>query len=149
MMASPYRSPYKNSISPPLPPPKPIDLNSSTRSTDQSTGSKVTRRAFHCDVILESEGPGKAQPRGLRLQTDHLETRNLLSHLGTPLEPALSPEVSRAIDLNGIGDPTRLPALVEELIKTERSYISRINALKTVWYRSFGLLLTNRHMRIH
>jgi hypothetical protein len=64
-MASPFRSPYRNAISPPLPPPKHIDLNSSTRSTDHSTGSKVTRRAFHCDVILEAEGPGKSPSQSL------------------------------------------------------------------------------------
>lgn len=43
---------------PPQLPPKAIDLNSSTRSTDQASGQKITRRAFICDVVVENEGEG-------------------------------------------------------------------------------------------
>jgi hypothetical protein len=61
------------------------------------------------------------------------------------------PEVSKVVDLSGTDDAARLPALVEELIKTERSYISRIMTLKTVSYvmPCFGAELTRRHTRIH
>lgn len=43
---------------PPVLPPKAIDLNSSTKSTDQVSGTKITRRAFICDVVVENEGEG-------------------------------------------------------------------------------------------
>lgn len=43
---------------PPALPPKAIDLNSSTRSTDRESGAKITRRAFLCDVVVESQGEG-------------------------------------------------------------------------------------------
>ena len=60
------------------------------------------------------------------------ETRNLLTHLGAPLDETSLPEVSAAVDTSGKGDIARLPALLEELVKTERSYLSRIRALKSV-----------------
>jgi hypothetical protein len=66
------------------------------------------------------------------IKTNYSETRNLLSHLGAPIEPSLPPEVSKVVDMSGTDDAARLPALLEELIKTERSYISRIMTLKTV-----------------
>lgn len=60
------------------------------------------------------------------------ETRNLLTHLGTPINETSLPEVAAAVDTSGKGDIARLPALLEELVKTERSYLSRIRALKSV-----------------
>lgn len=61
-----------------------------------------------------------------------IETRNLLTHLGSPLDEVALPEVAAAVDTGGKGDVARLPALLEELVKTERSYLSRIRALKSV-----------------
>ncbi|WVF65702.1 hypothetical protein IAT40_000433 [Kwoniella sp. CBS 6097] len=80
MISSHHRSPGRVlrqrsaeplSDQPPVPS-KPIDLNSSTRSTDKSTGNKITRRAFLIDVVVESPGE---------------ETANLLSHFGDPVRP--------------------------------------------------------------
>ncbi|KAK8843437.1 hypothetical protein IAR55_007094 [Kwoniella newhampshirensis] len=130
---------------PPPPPPKTIDLNSSTRSTDRETGNKVTRRAFLCDVVVEREGE---------------ETANLLAHLGEPLKPlstlpppppstngrpttpsrlALPPDSDDERDGASPGwtgarkeEMThRLSNLIDELVRTERSYLSRVHALKT------------------
>ncbi|ORX38894.1 hypothetical protein BD324DRAFT_296964 [Kockovaella imperatae] len=141
-----FPSPYKQSGGtpggrqsgspiPPPPPPKPIDLNSSTRSTDKETGSKITRRAFLCDLVVEHEGE---------------ETANLLPYLGESLAtPSLIAGPSRtntpskrSTNLNE-NEPTapwskekqlemstRLKNLIEELVRTERSYLSRIEALK-------------------
>ncbi|WVW79055.1 hypothetical protein I302_101018 [Kwoniella bestiolae CBS 10118] len=130
----------------PLPPTKPIDLNSSTKSTDRETGSKITRRAFLCDIVVEKQGE---------------ETANLLAHLGQPLKPLsilpsapastngrpntpsrLSiPPDSEEDELEGKSPgwsgprreemSNRLNNLIEELVRTERSYLSRIHALKT------------------
>ena len=55
-----------------------------------------------------------------------------MTHLGAPLDENSLPEVSAAVDTSGKGDIARLPALLEELVKTERSYLSRIRALKSV-----------------
>ncbi|WWC91355.1 uncharacterized protein L201_006298 [Kwoniella dendrophila CBS 6074] len=151
--SSPLR--YRNAVPrqrsadpfPPPPPSKPIDLNSSTRSTDKETGQKVTRRAFLLDVVVENQGE---------------ETANLLSHLGNPLKPLSifqSPATAkheipntpsrlslppRSEDTEAEGPSPgwsgprkeemsiRLNNLIEELVKTERSYLSRIHALKTL-----------------
>lgn len=67
---APLPSPYKIGVAsgsrhrsasplPPAPPPKAIDLNSSTRSTDQASGQKITRRAFICDVVVEQDSEGQ------------------------------------------------------------------------------------------
>ncbi|TYJ55176.1 hypothetical protein B9479_004110 [Cryptococcus floricola] len=134
-------------LPPPLPP-KAIDLNSSTRSTDKETGSKVTRRAFLCDVVVEKQGE---------------ETANLLAHLGEPLQPL---STLPAPDTSSKSSPTtpsrlsrppdaddeeredavpawtaakrhemekRLENLIDELVRTEKSYYSRIHALKTAY----------------
>ncbi|WWC97695.1 hypothetical protein V866_004579 [Kwoniella sp. B9012] len=146
-----YRQPVTRQRSaepfaPPLPA-KPIDLNSSTRSTDRETGQKITRRAFLCDIVVENQGE---------------ETANLLSYLGTPLKPlSLLPSPpsttngrpttpSRlSVPPDSDDDETmgkspgwsghksgemsnRLNNLIEELVRTERSYLSRIHALKTL-----------------
>ncbi|WVQ75384.1 hypothetical protein IAR50_005004 [Cryptococcus sp. DSM 104548] len=134
-------------LPPPLPP-KAIDLNSSTRSTDNDIGNKVTRRAFLCDVVVEKQGE---------------ETANLLAHLGEPLKP-LSTLPAPASSTDGRpqtpsrlsqppdadddeGEDTgpawtaakrqemekRLENLIEELVRTEKSYYSRIHALKTAY----------------
>lgn len=66
-LTSPHKSGSRHRSTSPLPPPLPpkaIDLNSSTRSTDRETGSKVTRRAFLCDVVVEREGEGSL--KGIR-----------------------------------------------------------------------------------
>nr|XP_031862275.1 uncharacterized protein CI109_002240 [Kwoniella shandongensis]KAA5529347.1 hypothetical protein CI109_002240 [Kwoniella shandongensis] len=130
---------------PPPPPPKLIDLSSSTKSTDRETGNKITRRAFLCDVVVEREGE---------------ETANLLAHLGEPLKPlstlpppppstngrpttpsrlALPPDSDDERDGASPGwtgarkdEMThRLSNLIDELVRTERSYLSRVHALKT------------------
>ncbi|WWC64175.1 uncharacterized protein I303_106783 [Kwoniella dejecticola CBS 10117] len=131
----------------PSPPPsKAIDLNSSTRSTDRETGQKVTRRAFLCDVVVEKEGE---------------DTANLLASLGNPLQPLALLQAPPAVTNGRPNTPSRplvhpaedadeaiggargwansrqpetsarLMNLIEELVKTERSYLSRIHALKT------------------
>ncbi|OCF72444.1 hypothetical protein I204_06823 [Kwoniella mangroviensis CBS 8886] len=130
----------------PTVPAKPIDLNSSTRSTDRETGQKITRRAFLCDIVVENQGE---------------ETGNLLSYLGTPLKPLSilpSPPSTTngrpttpsrlSVPPDSDDDETmgkspgwsghrseemsnRLNNLIEELVRTERSYLSRIHALKT------------------
>ncbi|KAK4685638.1 hypothetical protein P7C73_g4506, partial [Tremellales sp. Uapishka_1] len=149
---APFGSPYKarpkqrsTSPLPPPPPPKAIDLNSSTRSTDKETGVKITRRAFHCDVVVEKGGE---------------ETASFLTNLGLPLAPLstlpapLPPTTSRPTTPSRLALPPdsddedeqerttewsmgkkeemekRLASLIEELVKTERSYLNRIRALK-------------------
>ncbi|ORY29168.1 hypothetical protein BCR39DRAFT_533070 [Naematelia encephala] len=135
------RRPGSAASLPPPVPPKTIDLNSSTRSTDKETGTKVTRRAFHCDVIVEREGA---------------ETRELLMHLGRPVLPLSTlpkpqvpfPPSQLAVTTNEqktrdvLGESStwtvskqeeaskRLAMLIEELLRTERSYVSRIRALR-------------------
>ncbi|KAK6904572.1 hypothetical protein I203_105388 [Kwoniella mangroviensis CBS 8507] len=146
-----YRQPVTRQRSaepfaPPVPA-KPIDLNSSTRSTDRETGQKITRRAFLCDIVVENQGE---------------ETGNLLSYLGTPLKPLSilpSPPSTTngrpttpsrlSVPPDSDDDETmgkspgwsghrseemsnRLNNLIEELVRTERSYLSRIHALKTL-----------------
>ncbi|WWC73238.1 uncharacterized protein I206_107204 [Kwoniella pini CBS 10737] len=133
----------------PVPPPlpsKPIDLNSSTMSTDKESGQKLTRRAFICDVVLEKQGE---------------ESANLLASLGKPLKPLGFVPTPSSVTNGRPTTPARLSApsngdedysdgpspgwsgarknemanrlqnLIEELVKTERSYLSRIHALKT------------------
>ncbi|WOO83440.1 Rho guanine nucleotide exchange factor gef2 [Vanrija pseudolonga] len=130
------RGPTARSPSPPPLPPKAsaIDLNSSTRSTDRETGLKVTKRAFLCDVVVERNGP---------------ETTALLSHLGnavapqsalrnsqnTPTTPSRRSENGGAVASKWSVEKssemqTRLSAILDEFIKTERSYVARIKALK-------------------
>ncbi|WVQ81448.1 hypothetical protein IAT38_003572 [Cryptococcus sp. DSM 104549] len=134
-------------LPPPLPP-KAIDLNSSTRSTDRETGGKVTRRAFLCDVVVERDGE---------------ETANILAHLGEPLKPLSTlpppppstngrPTTPSRLALSHDEDEDegedrnpgwsgakkeemkkRLDNLIEELVRTERSYLSRVHALKTAY----------------
>ncbi|OCF31354.1 hypothetical protein I316_06959 [Kwoniella heveanensis BCC8398] len=148
MIASPHRSPgrgLRQRSAEPLSSSNPIDLNSSTRSTDKDTGNKVTRRAFLIDVVVENAGE---------------ETANLLSHFGDPVRPLTTlpappvttsqPSSSRSSDSDSQKDledasecagqwtgpkklemATRLNNLIEELVRTERSYFSRIHALKT------------------
>lgn len=132
------RGPTARSPSPPPLPPKAsaIDLNSSTRSTDRETGLKVTKRAFLCDVVVERNGP---------------ETTALLSHLGnavapqsalrnsqnTPTTPSRRSENGSAAASKWSVEKSsemqqRLSAILDEFIKTERSYVARIKALKTV-----------------
>ncbi|RSH95410.1 hypothetical protein EHS25_000497 [Saitozyma podzolica] len=135
------------STSPALPPPLPpkmIDLNSSTRSTDRESEKKITRRAFLCDVVVEREGE---------------ETNALLAQFGQPLSPLstlpaplsttsnpTTPSRSRSVaaeDDDGreaaheAWAPNkreemakRLSNLIEELVRTERSYLQRIKVLK-------------------
>lgn len=74
-LTSPYKSMNmsRQRSTSPLPPPvpsKPIDLNSSTTSTDRETGTKVTKRAFLCDVVVENEGEGE------RLNASRPETQS-------------------------------------------------------------------------
>lgn len=62
-LSSPYKAMAmgRQRSTSPLPPPVPaktIDLNSSTKSTDKETGSKISKRAFLCDVVIEREGEG-------------------------------------------------------------------------------------------
>ncbi|WVN91089.1 uncharacterized protein L203_106336 [Cryptococcus depauperatus CBS 7841] len=132
---------------PPTLPAKAIDLNSSTKSIDRETGNKITRRAFLCDVVVERQGE---------------ETANLLAHLGEPLRPLSTlpppptftnerPQTPSCLpkprdeddEPDDIG-PTwtaakrdemkkRLANLIEELVRTERSYLSRVHALKTAY----------------
>lgn len=165
-LSSPYRGPNgRQRSSSPLPPPvpaKPIDLNSSTRSTDKETGTKITRRAFLCDVVVEREGEGRVMRSG---QVTELisEATNLLSHLGRPLAPlstlpsppppassysqAHTPTKRFTESRDGDDDSDqpavwskekeeemdqRLRNLIEELVRTEKSYLMRIQALKKV-----------------
>lgn len=140
---SPFRSksrgPTRDSPSPPPLPPKHagskhvIDLNSSTGSFDRNTGSKVTRRAVLCDIVVERHGE---------------ETTNLLSQLGHTLEATTAYSQQRSTlsttTKSTEGGPTswdptrrdemdtRLRSLIEELVRTERSYHARISALKVV-----------------
>ncbi|KAL7421475.1 hypothetical protein Q5752_004362 [Cryptotrichosporon argae] len=125
----PYAS-TSTAAAPPVPP-KPIDLNSSTRSTDHSTGAKITRRAFLCDVVVERQGE---------------ETATLLAHLGTPLAaPSSLPAPPRLTSPREEDEDEReihwslakredmgkrLRSLIEELVRTERSYVMRLKALK-------------------
>ncbi|OWZ53685.1 hypothetical protein C368_04069 [Cryptococcus neoformans 125.91] len=129
-------------------PPKAIDLNSSTRSTDKDSGGKITRRAFLCDIVVEREGE---------------ETANLLAHLGEPLKPLstlpppaqttngrpttpsrLSQPLDSDDDARENTGPVwtaaksdemkkKLTNVIDELVRTERSYLSRIHALKTAY----------------
>lgn len=118
-----------------------IDLNSSTRSADpirpdrwatQPGRPEIARRAFLCDVIVDY---------------DNDETNVLLSRLGEPLPrmttlPAknacpTTPRKSEDDDENAISSLSaleeqqrRLQSLIEELVRTERSYVSRLRALK-------------------
>lgn len=73
------------------------------------------------------------------------ETRNLLTHLGAPINETSIPEVAAAVDTSGKGDIARLPALLEELVKTERSYLSRIRALKSVSIISIFIPQSPKH----
>lgn len=146
--ASPFRprsrAATRNSPSPPPVPPKTttskaIDLSSSTTSTDRATVSKITRRAVVCDVVVERDGE---------------ETTTLLAQLGhtvdpltalpplpqPPLTPSRKSQESDS-DLSAYSGWTaskrdemekRLQSLIEEFVRTEKSYISRIKALKTV-----------------
>jgi hypothetical protein len=124
-----YASPRKRqSQTPPPPPAKTIDLNSSTRSTDPQTGAKTTKRAFHCDLIVKSDGQGGQTARQPLLTT---ATTQLLEAMGTSLDPVPG-NIEAAAAPSEQDDAAKLPALVEELIKTEKSYISRIRALKLV-----------------
>ncbi|WVR09186.1 hypothetical protein IAU60_006248 [Kwoniella sp. DSM 27419] len=106
----------------------PIDLNSSTRSTDGDTGHKITRRAFLIDLVVDK--PGR-------------ETADLLAHLGSPLEPLTTLPIPPTAPTSVVEtdaaprhlheDATqRLDNLIEELVRTEKSYLSRIHALKTL-----------------
>lgn len=126
LLSSPYKASRAGSISPlpPVPPPKAIDLNSSTRSTDRETGHKITKRAFHCDLIVENDDP---------------ETLELVQLLGEPLEPITSlpragpsRPVTAPLDSSSPHkqDDKRYASLVEELVRTEKSYLSRLRALK-------------------
>lgn len=126
LLSSPYRASRAGSASPlpPPPPPKAIDLNSSTRSTDRETGHKITRRAFHCDLILEDDTP---------------ETLDLVALIGEPIEPISclpAPTAARPstpppeTSSPQKQDEKRYASLVEELVKTEKSYLSRLRALK-------------------
>ena len=147
-------------LPPPLPP-KAIDLNNSTRSTDNETGQKFTRRAFLCDVVVEREGGGSSSMAGrlVRRSWTHAETSNFISHLGRsflPLStlppPPLPSTISRPTTPSRLTLPPdsnegrvplsdwseaeqeemsrRLAQLLKELVNTERSYLSRIRALK-------------------
>ncbi|EIW66895.1 hypothetical protein M231_05581 [Tremella mesenterica] len=116
-MISPHK-PQSTSPLPPPPPPKAIDLNSSTRSTDRETGAKIVRRAFHCDLILKSHGD---------------DTTHLLEELGSPLAPVSSDNTPPRVDVGSEYSPTsqgRLAGLLEELVRTEKSYLQRIKALR-------------------
>lgn len=153
--ASPFTRPKsrsavsRNSPSPPPPvPPKSlsvsvprhvIDLNSSTGSYDRSSGSSVSRRAVLCDVVVENHGE---------------ETSSLIMQLGETLEPSILNQHHQTqtqkqqpfspIWVTPEGDRTpwdpskrdemehRLGQLAEEMIRTERSYVSRIAALQKV-----------------
>lgn len=133
-MATAYSSPRKPPHPSPSPaaPSKPIDLNSSTRSCDPETGTQITRRAFHCDIIVPNETPGKYYAAACNRSPP--ETVDLLHQLGAPpSDPASFPlgNESRLVP-EEIDDPKRLPSLLDELVKTERSYVSRIRALKAV-----------------
>lgn len=139
------RGPTTRSPSPPpLAPKSYIDLNSSTRSSEHITGSKVSTRAYLCDVVVE--GP------------ENNETRALLSQLGQPVErPTALPRPPQPQASTNLGrspsDPEdvagssaskqeemekRQRALLEEFVRTERSYVSRIKALKTVRVLGWG-----------
>jgi hypothetical protein len=116
-----------------------IDLNSSTGSYDRSSGSKVARRAVLCDVVVERHGE---------------ETAGLLAQLGQTLEPGAPQERTPLVPATPSDpappswDPSkreemehRLRQLSEELIRTERSYVSRIEALQKVRERVDEMLL--------
>lgn len=56
-------------------------------------------------------------------------------------------EVLTTVDTSGKGDVSRLPALLEELVKTEKSYLVRIRALKSVSYFAQGHVESTELMR--
>lgn len=138
---SPFRRPRSRSRGPtprspsppPLPPKNYIDLNSSTRSADP----EVSTRAYLCDVVV--------------VGSENNETTALLSQLGDVVErptaiprPKSQPSSADRTRIPESDDATggsaskqeeldkRLRALIEELVRTERSYVSRIKALKNV-----------------
>jgi hypothetical protein len=165
-----YQPSATTSTQGPPTPAKPIDLNSSTATTDRATLTKVTRRAFLIDVVVDSTSTSEGESwvmchvsKGLGrlllnmtrpgvISVDNLlETSSLLVDLGNPLAYPLSTQSE------GSGTPSRpstpdpsagssaawtaekhAPAkeqfrfLRDELLKTERSYVQRVRALKGV-----------------
>lgn len=129
-----------------------IDLNSSTRSGDPAFlpgHADITRRSYLCDVVVEYESDetnallarlGDAVGRVTALSAPSQTTPN------TPrkqLDPESSHEDPLAASSGRLEEQQRrMLSLIEELVRTERSYVSRIKALKKV-----GLSRLSNHAR--
>jgi hypothetical protein len=110
------------------------DLGASTTS-HMSSGSDVdvggaTRRAVLCDVVVERPGEETAAllaQLGGTLGPDALRRTGDREVAAAPAEERSAWEPSRRDEM-----ALRLQQLTEELLRTERSYVSRIEALQKV-----------------
>ncbi|GMK59311.1 hypothetical protein CspeluHIS016_0703260 [Cutaneotrichosporon spelunceum] len=137
--ASPFRRPRSRSRGPtarsPSPPPLPpkksyIDLNSSTRSSipDPDASAKPIR-AFLSDVVVV--GPENNETTALLSQLGDIVERP--TAIPRPRKQAAStlPQPEREVESSNQEELGKLlRGRIEELVRTERSYVSRIKALK-------------------
>ncbi|CAK9786810.1 hypothetical protein CC85DRAFT_286503 [Cutaneotrichosporon oleaginosum] len=136
---SPFRRPRSRSRGPtarsPSPPPLPpkksyIDLNSSSRSAVCEADCKPLR-AFLSDVVVI--GPETNETTALLSQLGNVVERPTAIPRPKPQVSTISPSAgelcaSRAEELEKL-----LRGRIEELVRTERSYVSRIKALKVAY----------------
>ncbi|EKD04114.1 hypothetical protein A1Q2_01589 [Trichosporon asahii var. asahii CBS 8904] len=140
---SPFRPRSRSGHANRSPSPPPLPPKSNNADAASSTGSatmipsRSSRRAFLCDLIIDSNATGQ-------------HTNAMLSQLGQPLErpnclPRAAelpqPQNSYADDIMAMSAAgwtaskqeemdRRLQSLMEELVRTENSYVSRVLALQ-------------------
>ncbi|KAH8830435.1 hypothetical protein DL96DRAFT_1592891 [Flagelloscypha sp. PMI_526] len=109
-------------------------MSTSPRKGDtRSLSSSTTKRVFFCGVVVEGAENGRRLPDDIQ---------DLILSFGGPLESSAkassaSPPTQSAVGLDRPGtpkqsnsDPSSLAARILELVKTEKSYVSRIKTLK-------------------
>lgn len=144
--ASPFRPRSRQNTVNRSPSPPPLPPKSNVTDAASSTGSvplapgRSSRRAFLCDLVIDSDATGQAANAMLSQLGQPLERPNCLPRATEPNPQSQSSYAEDIMAMSAAGWSAskqeemerRLQSLMEELVRTENSYVSRILALQKV-----------------